>query len=247
MTWPKLSTSAIILHCSTASIKCQSRWSRIQPSKRGLGAWSSYWNQNKWVCMGFWFQKRASKAPSKPAGAFLSGGPPGKARQNATTLARLGCRGCPLDKAPCQTPKMAPTLAMGSSVYILAEAPGQNEDEVSHKPLTGPSGKLLHECIPEGERASFDNVLNCRPPDNRTPTWQEIECCRPRRVKWIEEAKPKLILGLGAVPLKFMLGSTDLKGMRGRLFAVRVGTHECWFLPTYHPAFLLHLPRKSKS
>ena len=196
--------------------------------------------------MGFWFQKRASKAPSKPAGAFLSGGPPGKARQNATTLARLGCRGCPLDKAPCQTPKMAPTLAIGSSVYILAEAPGQNEDEVSHKPLTGPSGKLLHECIPEGERASFDNVLNCRPPDNRTPTWQEIECCRPRRVKWIEEAKPKLILGLGAVPLKFMLGSTDLKGMRGRLFAVRVGTHECWFLPTYHPAFLLHLASKSK-
>ena len=64
-------------------------------------------------------------------------------------------------------------------------------------------------------------------------------CCRPRRWKWIEQAKPKLIVGLGAVPLHAILGSTDLSGMRGRLFAVQVGNHSCWFLPTYHPSFIL--------
>lgn len=134
---------------------------------------------------------------------------------------------------------MQPTLAVGADVYILAEAPGRDEDENTGRPLTGASGKLVRECIPEGQIASFDNVVNCRPPENRTPTWQEAECCRPRRIKWIEEAKPALVLGLGAVPLKFMLGSTDLQGMRGRLFAVQVGNHACWFLPTYHPSFIL--------
>lgn len=183
--------------------------------------------------------KGARKALTVTAGAVLAAPRPATAKQGAATLARLGCVACPLNTADVNTPKMQPTLALGSGVYVLAEAPGAHEDESSGKPLTGPSGRLLRECIPDGCDCSFDNVVNCRPEGNRTPTWQEAECCRPRRVKWIEQAKPKLILGLGAVPLKFMLGSTDLQGMRGRLFAVKVGNHSCWFLPTYHPSFIL--------
>lgn len=143
-----------------------------------------------------------------------------------------------------QTPKMLPTLARQTEVYFLAEAPGRDEDENTGKPLTGPSGTLLRQCIPNGfvPVCSFDNVCNCRPTDakgNRAPTWQEVECCQPRRVKFIEQAKPKLIVGLGAVPLQAILGSGDLAGMRGRLFAVKIGSHECWFMPTYHPSFIL--------
>ncbi len=189
--------------------------------------------------MSFWFAKRAPKALARPAGSILTGAPTRTAKQSAATLNRLGCAACPLNTADIHTPKMQPTLVAGADVYILAEAPGKDEDEISGRPLTGPSGKLVRACIPKGHHASFDNVCNCRPPDNRTPTWHEAEACRPRRVKWIEQAKPKLILGLGAVPLKFMLGSTDLQGMRGRLFAVQVGNHACWFLPTYHPSFIL--------
>lgn len=136
---------------------------------------------------------------------------------------------------------MEPTLSTTAGVYFLAEAPGRDEDEDTGKPLTGPSGTLLRECIPEGEEefCSYDNVINCRPPQNRAPVWAEIESCRPRRWKWIEEAKPKLIVGLGVIPLQWMLNSTDMAGMRGRFFAVKVGTHTCWFLPTYHPSFIL--------
>lgn len=135
---------------------------------------------------------------------------------------------------------MEPTLGSGP-IYFLAEAPGQNEDEETGKPLTGPSGKLLRECIGDANvlGCSYDNIVNCRPPKNRTPVWNEVECCRPRRIKWIEQTKPKLIVGLGAVPLHWALGSTDLAGMRGRIFAIKVGNHECWFLPTYHPSFIL--------
>jgi uracil-DNA glycosylase family 4 len=162
-------------------------------------------------------------------------------KQDAKILNRLGCQACPLNKADISSPKMAPTLASYTDVYFLAEAPGKHEDQSSGKPLTGPSGQLLRSCIPDGfeETCSFDNVCNCRPPENRTPTWNEIECCRPRRELFIPKAKPKLIVGLGLVPLQAMLGSSDMVGMRGRVFAVNVGGHHCWFLPTYHPSFIL--------
>jgi uracil-DNA glycosylase family 4 len=164
-----------------------------------------------------------------------------KIATQAPLLWRLGCSGCPLDKTDCLSPKMLPTLAEQGGILFLAEAPGRDEDENTGRPLTGPSGTLLRSCIPDGaDLLSFDNVVNCRPPKNRTPTWHEIECCRPRRMRVIEELKPKLIVGLGGVPLSMVLGSKDLKGLRGRLFAVQFGTHNCWFLPTYHPAFLLY-------
>jgi DNA polymerase-1 len=201
--------------------------------------------------VGFFFsqqkQKAAKRGPKGPRTAANS-------KQNADILHRIGCKVCPLNNADVQTPKMPPTLARNTLVYFLAEAPGKHEDETSGSPLTGPSGALLRECIPDGygNSCSFDNVCNCRPPGNRTPVWTEIECCRPRRVQFIEQAKPKLIVGLGAVPLGAMLASTDLAGMRGRVFAIKIGNHHCWYMPTYHPSFILRVafdkkkPLKSK-
>ncbi len=162
--------------------------------------------------------------------------------KNSETLNRLGCRACPLDKAGVCTPKMKPTFAKRETmVYFLDQAPGKHEDERSGKPLTGDAGTLLRECIPEGEEVycAFDNVVRDRPPNDREPTWQEVECCRGNVTKSIEEAKPLLIIGLGIIPLKWLLNSPDMMGMRGRLFAVKVGNHSCWFMPVYHPAFII--------
>lgn len=189
--------------------------------------------------MGFYF---ARKRPTGHRDALFVGGGT-VTPHNKSMLARLGCSACPLDKVDVCSPKMPPTLSKGAAVYILAEAPGKDEDERTGKPLTGPSGRLIRECIPEGEECSFDNVCNCRPPNNRTPTPQEIACCHPRRIKFIEEAKPKLILGLGVIPLQAIMGTSDMSGMRGRCFAIKVGSHSCWFLPTYHPSFILRIAR----
>jgi uracil-DNA glycosylase family 4 len=201
--------------------------------------------------MSFFIAKQAAKATakaaSKPFGAPRMGGSGrGAGRQQAAALARLGCTGCPLNKAPIITPKMEPTLKKGAKVYFLAESPGRDEDENTGKPLTGPSGRLLRECISDDVDCSFDNVLNCRPPKNRNPEWNEIQCCHPRRVKYIQEAKPLLIVGLGMIPLHAVLGSHDLQGMRGRLFAVKFGEWNCWFLPTYHPSFVLRVAKNKR-
>lgn len=177
-------------------------------------------------------KRTAKRAPMRPAAPNT---------KNAETLNRLGCRACPLDKADVCTPKMQPTLAKQSLVYFLDEFPTKYEDERSGKPLTSDAGELLRECIPEGEEryCAFDNMVRDRPPDNREPSWQEVECCRSNVTKSIEEAKPTLIVGLGIIPLKAFLNSADMMGMRGRLFAVKVGTHNCWYMPIYHPKFII--------
>lgn len=179
--------------------------------------------------MSFFFQTVETKRPSRQ-------------QRNAETLQRIGCNACPLNKAKVHTPKMQPTLADETLIYFIGESPGNDEDKNSGQPFTGPSGQLLRHCIPDDllEFCSFDNVINCHPEGNRNPEWAEIEACRPRRVKFIEQAKPKLIVGLGAFAQQYMLGSSDQQGLRGRVFAVKVGSHSCWFLPTYHPARVLH-------
>lgn len=184
--------------------------------------------------MGFFFTKAKQKKKPGQRQAPAS-------KQNADILHRLGCRACPLDKVQCLTPKMEPTIADETDILFLAEGPGRDEDENTGRPLTGPSGTLLRSCIPDGleERCSFDNIVNCRPPENRTPVWSEIECCRPRREKYIPQIKPKLIVGLGLIPLQAVLGSSDMQGLRGRVFAISIGDHQCWFLPTYHPSYIL--------
>lgn len=181
-----------------------------------------------------------------PVGFFFInqelGKKPSKQQRSIAALNNIGCAACTLNKIKVNSPKMQPTLADETLVYFLGESPGKIEDDQG-KPFVGPSGKLLRYCIPNDmiEYCSFDNVISCRPSlDNRDPTLSEIECCRKRHVEYIEKAKPKIIVGLGAHAQQWMLNSTDQQGLRGRVFAVKVGSHKCWFMPTYHPARVLH-------
>lgn len=210
--------------------------------------------------MSFWLKQQQAKKAAKPprvANGSVNqgrpGGPTGAAQKAA--LNRLGCNACPLNRAPgIETRRMPPTLASSTEVYFLGESPDLYEDTESGEPLTGQSGRLLRECIPDDyeDYCSFDNIVRDRPPKGDAPQWPEIECCRPNITKSIEQAKPKIIIGLGTMALSWMLNSTDMPGMRGRIFLVRVGNHTCYFMPTYHPSFILKIaydkkkPLKSK-
>lgn len=194
--------------------------------------------------MSFFFAKRDKDRLTKPQRA----GPPSRTSTAALqigTLHRLGCRACPLDKATCSTPRMDPTLAEGG-IYFLGLAPNKVDDTVNGRPLTGAAGGLLRECLPGGRHldCSYDNLINCRPPDDRAPTWVEVEACRPRHVDAIEVAAPKLIIGLGAEALQWALGTLDMIGLRGRIFTIKVGNHVCYFMPTYHPDFVKKYARE---
>jgi len=142
------------------------------------------------------------------------------------------------------TAKTVCLLGTGPSrcdVMVIGEAPGRYEDEKGQA-FVGQAGRLLTDSL---ERAGINredcyitNAVNCRPPDNRTPTKAEIRACK----KWLEYqiamVKPKYVLLLGNVPLLAALGTTGIRKARGK----PVEKDGIIYLPTYHPAYILREP-----
>lgn len=187
--------------------------------------------------MSFFFSDKKRKpvvrrgvTPTKPAQA-------GKASKDM--LNRLGCQACPLNSAPNHHPKMEPDLAPESGgIYFLGEGVSDEADGRG-VPYAGEAGKLLSKLIGDRDSFSYDNVVRDFDDRREQPAWVAMECCRNKIIKSIEEAKPKLIVGLGVQPLQWMLNSSDMIGLRGRVFAVQIGKHACWFMPSYHPQFII--------
>lgn len=157
-------------------------------------------------------------------------------------LHRLQCKVCPRNNdETLQHPKMLPSGAKRPEIIVLGEAPGKQED-VKGVQFIGESGQLLRRYIPDEweDRIAFDNVIRCRPPNNRNPDEVEVECCRPKVATYIEHAKPKAVFGMGNFPLQWAIGQNGIMKWRGRQIPIKVGNHACWFFPMLHPAFFIH-------
>ena len=127
-----------------------------------------------------------------------------------------------------------------ASLLLVGEAPGEQED-LSGEPFVGRAGKLLDKMLTAINRSRENdvficNVLKCRPPDNRDPSKEEISKCEPYLVNQIDLIQPKLIVALGRVAGKTLLGvDNSLKDMRNSIHSYH-GTN---LIVTYHPAALL--------
>lgn len=125
------------------------------------------------------------------------------------------------------------------TVCFLGEAPGADEDRVG-QPFVGRAGQLLTKIIGamqlRREEVYILNALKCRPPNNRTPTEQEISNCRPFVEAQLATLQPKYIVCLGAVAVRSLLNTTTSIGqLRGRFLQY----HGAQVVATYHPAYLL--------
>ena len=123
-----------------------------------------------------------------------------------------------------------------SKVMIMAEAPGKEEDETG-KPFVGAAGRFLNKVL-EGtglDRSDFfvTNTVKCRPPKNRTPKSIEVGTCTANYLfEQIELVNPRLVMLLGGVAAKTVLGVRSVNEARGRVIE-RDGRR---FLVGYHPA-----------
>lgn len=164
---------------------------------------------------------------------------------------QLGCKDCPLDKAPLIHPKMPPTGSDHPVFYFLGEAPGRNEDEVGEQ-FIGESGRIIRDRIPSKFRPliRWNNTIRCRPPENRDPEDKESACCRRLQVADIEATKPQIIVGFGKYPLNWIINEPKERAItdwRGRKMPVKIGNHVCWFYSLVHPAMFLHQRSKEKT
>ena len=137
-----------------------------------------------------------------------------------------------------------------ADVMLIGEAPGRDED-IQGLPFVGQAGHLLDRMLAsialDRSNTYLTNVLPWRPPGNRAPTPAELAMCAPFVERHIELAAPKLLLLVGAVSAKQMLGSNSgIMKLRGNWGVVKVGSLEISALPIFHPAYLLRLPAQKR-
>ena len=159
---------------------------------------------------------------------------------------RYSCSRCGLSKGVLH-PKIKPWGNFRKKIMCIGEAPGKVEDSKG-KPWQGKVGTLLRKTLYslgvdlEEDCLSF-NAVNCRPPDNRKPTINEIANCKHVYIdKVFEEYKPRLILLFGGAPLESIIGSRwprDLFGITTWSgYQIPDRDYNAWICPQFHPSFV---------
>ena len=108
------------------------------------------------------------------------------------------------------------------------------------EPFVGKAGKLMNMAFQtvgiNREEVYIANIVKCRPPANRNPEKDECTACLNYLRNQVILVKPKIIVLLGSVALKNILGEEyGITKSRGKW----VEKKEIKYMPTWHPAALL--------
>ena len=131
-------------------------------------------------------------------------------------------------------------------LMFIGEGPGRDED-LQGRPFVGRSGELLTRMIKaiglEREQVYICNIVKCRPPQNRNPEPDEAAACLNHLRAQFALVRPSIVVLLGKVACRYTLNQ-EISVMRdhGQWFE-RKGVY---FMPTFHPSFLLRDPDKKR-
>jgi len=126
-----------------------------------------------------------------------------------------------------------------AGLMFVGEAPGEQEDRQG-RPFVGRAGELLTRLIEKmgfsREEVYIANTVKCRPPDNRNPMEDEIKTCMPFLEKQVGIIEPAVIMTLGSVATKALLGDIgSISRVRGKTYRYK----GIPVVPTFHPSYLL--------
>ena len=126
-----------------------------------------------------------------------------------------------------------------ADIMFIGEGPGADEDREG-EPFVGKAGKLMNQAFLgmgiSREKVYIANIVKCRPPNNRNPEKIEADACLNYLRNQVMIIKPKIIVLLGSVALKNILGeSYGITASRGKWIEKR----GIMYMPTFHPAALL--------
>ena len=148
-----------------------------------------------------------------------------------------GCNKCKL----CKT-RQNIVFGVGNKnadIMFIGEGPGADEDRIG-EPFVGRAGKLMNMAFQaiglKRDEVYIANIVKCRPPANRNPEEDEAFACLNYLRNQVMLVKPKIIVLLGSVALKNILGKEyGITASRGKW----VEKKEIKYMPTWHPAALL--------
>jgi DNA polymerase len=146
--------------------------------------------------------------------------------------------------------------SLSAKVFFVGEAPGKTEAETG-KPFCGRSGKFLTEMLEsiglDRKDVYITSVVKDRPQDNRDPTQKEIALYGPYLDRQFDIIKPKVIVLLGRISMKYVFEKADIADqletigtMHGKVYEGRLPYGKVILLPLYHPAAALYNPRNKQ-
>ncbi len=149
----------------------------------------------------------------------------------------LKCKRCNL-RSTCTQVVMGEG-SLDHKIMFIGEGPGASEDKKG-RPFVGRAGRLLDKILESVDikrnNIYITNIVKCRPPENRNPTDNEMKACSPILKTEMKYINPKVIVPLGAVASQYLIDSSiKITEDRGKWY----NKGDLYFLPTFHPAYLL--------
>ncbi len=158
------------------------------------------------------------------------------------------CRNCALDKIADAFSDPEGTCANG--VLLIGESLGYHEAEAGYpfRPHA-PAGSVLERAIKaigtSREQYGLWNLIGCRPPSNElngaSYEREAIEHCKVHFDKVIKRFRPKVIMALGAVPVRVLTGMAGEKQgldyLRG--YPIWNAEYKCYVVGSYHPSYIV--------
>jgi len=155
-------------------------------------------------------------------------------RLEALAIQIRSCVQCPLHAS--RTKAVPGEGSPSARVMLIGEAPGRDEDQRG-QPFVGAAGRFLDQMLAGSGVDRSDlfitNTVKCRPENNRTPRKREVDTCTSLYLfEQIELINPALIMLLGSVATKKLLGVNSVNEVRGRV----IEHNNRKYLAGYHPA-----------
>jgi uracil-DNA glycosylase family 4 len=155
-------------------------------------------------------------------------------RLEALAIQIRSCLQCPLHAT--RTKAVPGEGSPSARVMLIGEAPGREEDRRG-QPFVGAAGRFLDEVLAGSGVDRSDlfitNTVKCRPENNRPPRKREVDICTSLYLfEQIELVNPALIMLLGSVATKKLLGVSSVNEVRGRV----IEHNRRKYLAGYHPA-----------
>lgn len=158
------------------------------------------------------------------------------------------CRGCPLDEIAMGFSQPEGNGTLG--VFIFGEALGEHEarDGKPFRPYAQAGSlfeRVIKMCGFSREQFRIFNIVNCRPPKDYLDgaPWElgAVNHCMVHRDRAIREARPKVILALGGVPLRYLTGhagkSRGVSYLRGYVMP-SLDWDGIPVISSFHPSFI---------
>jgi uracil-DNA glycosylase len=163
------------------------------------------------------------------------------------------CRGCELWEPATQTVFSAGPR--NARIVLVGEQPGDQEDRQG-KPFVGPAGQLLVKAVDEAglprdgvyrtnavKHFRFQQAGPGKRRIHQTPEVRHMTACRPWLVEELRIVDPQIIVCLGAIASKTLLGpSIRVTKDRGVVLERETSLGSRQFLVTVHPSAVLRAP-----